>query len=432
MSSNEDVSAQHIDTELQKDLASCGFSVVDVRNGEISIGRTMKNGKPMGSVSLLTEMIPVVLGQLKQGARALADYVGYSNNEHFAEIQLRGGFQLGRPIWRELERQITPPPWRCKHDTACLTVTDPGAQRSEHPIHVTDPVSGVCLEISPVSPCALLFGREFPVEVGYLPYSQRGIYSLKIDGLSFEIRDGTSADLTSLVDSFLYELSVRNAIVLETVRPISLARVGRISPWREPEAGVRYPKSRINPQVAQIFGFAESARRNPSLAYLSYYQVLEFYFPHATRRHAIRAVRKELNDPYFEDSDDGILRVISAAEGGTNSSEAQAIGILLSESIRRKKLKEFFAIGDFAVHFSKKGPITGVENINVDNKTKGLTDQVADRVYQLRNRIVHAKDDPRYENVKFLLPKGPESDCLGPDLELVRVLAIEVIIEFQS
>jgi hypothetical protein len=83
-------------------------------------------------------------------------------------------------------------------------------------------------------------------------------------------------------------------------------------------------------------------------------------------------------------------------------------------------------------HFTRHGPIVGVEAINVKNTSKDLFDQVADRVYQISNRIVHAKDDPRYEESRVLLPRSHEADSLGPDVELVRFLAEEAIIAVQK
>jgi hypothetical protein len=59
------------------------------------------------------------------------------------------------------------------------------------------------------------------------------------------------------------------------------------------------------------------------------------------------------------------------------------------------------------------------------NAEQSLSDQVADRVYQIRNRIVHAKKDRRF--APALLPRSTESNALIPDVLLVRLLATEAI-----
>ena len=63
--------------------------------------------------------------------------------------------------------------------------------------------------------------------------------------------------------------------------------------------------------------------------------------------------------------------------------------------------------------------------INVNSPS--FLDEVADRVYQIRNRIVHAKGDPRYREARVLLLRTHEAHSLWPDVELMRFLASEAI-----
>jgi hypothetical protein len=45
----------------------------------------------------------------------------------------------------------------------------------------------------------------------------------------------------------------------------------------------------------------------------------------------------------------------------------------------------------------------------------------AERIYDIRCRIVHAKAE--FDNEGPILPTDPETQCLGPDIDLVRFLA---------
>lgn len=69
-------------------------------------------------------------------------------------------------------------------------------------------------------------------------------------------------------------------------------------------------------------------------------------------------------------------------------------------------------------------------NLNATNETIAV--QVAKRVYALRNRIVHAKDDPKYSDTPQLLPRSIEANSLDPDILLARFLALETIIDTQD
>ncbi|WP_194819300.1 hypothetical protein [Nocardia sp. XZ_19_385] len=371
--------------------------------------------------------IPVLRRQLSSNPTPLNEYCGYINADGLAEIVIRPLRNTPPSVLFSTEH--TEEPWDCIHDDSPLEVfaTDDGMV--PHPIHVGDPESGICLEISPPSPCGILFGIASATIPRITHYSGFGV-TLKIDGLAEEESQQRQAQIRALADSFLYELSVRNGIYLEPVPALKLTSTRRRE-FGGTVGEVRFPKTRIDPQVAQIYSSAERAVSNPSLAYLSYYQVLEFYFPYAVRRHAIRSIRRELRDPQFQDSDKGIMRIISAAEGGSRATEGEQISTLLEDAVREGNLVEFFQREGYEHHFSKRGPISGVEHIILKNASKPLVRQVADRVYQLRNRIVHAKDDPKYDNLKFLLPRGLESDSLGPDLDLVRTLATEVITDSQ-
>jgi len=65
----------------------------------------------------------------------------------------------------------------------------------------------------------------------------------------------------------------------------------------------------------------------------------------------------------------------------------------------------------------------------VNDKNDKLTNQVANRIYDLRNRVVHAKEDggPAV-GVEVLLPFSAESERLTADVALIRFIAQKVII----
>ncbi|MFJ9980214.1 hypothetical protein [Streptomyces cyaneofuscatus] len=170
------------------------------------------------------------------------------------------------------------------------------------------------------------------------------------------------------------------------------------------------------------------------MAFLSYYQVLENFFPVATRRSALRKLELELSDQRFDRHQDKFLmRILAVGENAASSSESTQLRVLLEEFVRGGSLQDFFTERDWGKHFTKNGPIRGITDpINPENRQVSLSQQVADRVYKIRNRIVHAKDDPKFDSVPALLPQSDEAESLWPDIELVRLLAFEVILSTQT
>ena len=76
-----------------------------------------------------------------------------------------------------------------------------------------------------------------------------------------------------------------------------------------------------------------------------------------------------------------------------------------------------------------KNRLAGIAPLTPLDKNNRLTTQVANRIYDIRCRIVHAKEDGGPSgNTDVLLPFSAEADLLGPDVMLVRFVAQKAII----
>jgi hypothetical protein len=295
-------------------------------------------------------------------------------------------------------------------------------------IHLVDQSGGPCIELSNASPLAmLLYGSPYVV-----PDRIPLVLTVKVDYDARIEEDALIRRTDELIRSLVYELDIRNGKVLGSA-PRTLPREARrLALSKKYLDAIRYPQVRIQAEVADLFNFAGHAYDNPPLAFLSYYQTLEYFIPAAVRQSTFKIIRKELRDPTFDrQSDSCILRIVSTAERSSRLAEAEQLRALVREYVRSDRLDEFFET-DWGIYFTKRGPISGVESINPSNPSKGLGDQVTDRIHQIRNRIVHAKDDPRYEDARVMLPRSQEAAALGPDIELVRLLATEAILASQA
>lgn len=296
-------------------------------------------------------------------------------------------------------------------------------------VHLPGRGDNPCLEISNASPLAgLLYGQMS--EGARVRLASRPIPLLVTLKMAYHL----ASDPTELARnseeaarSLLYELNVRNGVLMELVtRPDGAnARVT----WYPLEASdkIHYPRARLYPEVAIRFSVASQVVGDLPLAFLSYYQALEYFIPIAMKQSAIKNVRQELLDFDSAKANDArLLRVVQAVEGPMRAGEQDQLRIFVSDYVRTDSLKEFFNHGG-GNYFDSKGPIKGAPQINPKNTGRNLSNQIADRIYHIRNRIVHAKDNPKY---KVLVPRSSEANELTPDVLLVKLLAMEAISVF--
>ena len=303
---------------------------------------------------------------------------------------------------------------------------DEGDGESAMRIHVSGSGEEPCVEISNASPLAmLLYGHmteSSRVRLAYPRFPFLATIKLSYAGAVSRERLGQQSE--EIARSLGYELNVRNGVIVELdARPAGAGVI--TSRWMPEVSGrIRYPRTHVQHEVAVLFGFASQATDDPLLAFLWYYQALEYFFPRAVRQSAIKEVRRELRDPVFDmSSDESILRIVKAAETPTGANESYQLRAVINEYVRAGRMEEFFQ-RDWGTYFTRRGPVKNVPHINV-NADQSLSDQVAERVYKIRNRIVHAKGDQRFAQV--LLPRSGESTALTPDVLLVRLLATEAI-----
>ncbi|MET9085639.1 hypothetical protein ABZX77_27785 [Streptomyces sp. NPDC004237] len=320
----------------------------------------------------------------------------------------------------------------CRHfdgesEMPCSRISRHGER--EPKLHIPGGALRPCLEVSTISPAALLWATRPRMRANQ---AFNPPMSLKMHFRDAVQQEEMEERAREIVSSLFYELDVRNGVRLRTYRWPSSARSVGSRYNEEFDNFARYPETKVNAEMSTLFGFAGSVSENPPLSFLSYYQVLEFYFPAAVKRTALRQLGKELSDPRFSrTSREDLLKILKIGERSLNATESSQLRTLLEECVRTERIESFFA-QNWGEHFTKTGPIQGVGFINVKNTQSSLANQVADRIYKIRNRIVHAKDDPKFEDVPALLPQSAEADALGPDIALARLLASEVILDSQS
>jgi hypothetical protein len=170
----------------------------------------------------------------------------------------------------------------------------------------------------------------------------------------------------------------------------------------------------------------------PLLQFLAFYQVLEFYFPIYSQAEAQRKLRTILKDPTFRgdrDADIGkLLSSIQITRSGAYGDERSQLKATLFECVDSDTLRDFLESDLSRKEFYATKGKGLFHRLPLANPSADLRGDVAERMYDIRCKIVHTKNDLRDGEVELLLPFSKEAEQLSFDIELAQYLAQRVLI----
>lgn len=251
--------------------------------------------------------------------------------------------------------------------------------------------------------------------------------TVKITGSPSTEHDASVEVLERYAQAMLFDLDLVYDV------PVQLGKRRRTNRPRRrdrPERQPQFPRNQYAAQALELYQYGRSAAGLPLLEYLAYYQSIEYFFPFFAREETVNSVRSQLLHPGFDAQNDQALnRLINlaapAARGGM--AEKEQLRATIRACITDPDLRAFIESSpEHTNHFCTRNQsqaIRGVGAIQLDHSQTDLRDQVADRIYAIRCRIVHAKQDGGGANEEVLLPSSAEANSLQTDIELVRLLA---------
>lgn len=267
-----------------------------------------------------------------------------------------------------------------------------------------------------------------PPSATFRAMSERARVTLKLPAEPGIQHDDAVKLLERVAFPFFFELDLRYGQSLDLGRMRALQRPRRKELIQEPPV---YPTSTYGPEPLALYRYGRSAQGLPLLEFLAYYQALEYFFPYFSAADGMRSIRAEIADPRFQVSDDrSIERLLnlarSASRGGSEREQMRATVASCADSAL---LVDLLTPDDRTKnHFcGNRQTIKGVKRIQLDGETD-LRHQVADRMYDIRCRVVHAKQDGGDSGIDLLLPTSSEAASLGPDIDVARALAERAIV----
>lgn len=262
-------------------------------------------------------------------------------------------------------------------------------------------------------------------------------FTLRLEGITVSTHDQAVAILLKYANSFLFQadLMFNASYMLERER----VRRFRAPLRRRDSFEVRYPNVEYDNAPLSLYWYARSARGMPLLQFLAFYQCIEFYFPTFSQAEARRKIGLLLKDPTFRadrDSDVAkLLQAIFVSRSGGVGDERTQLRATINECLSAEEVRAFFEDDeDLKAYFSAKPKTGGVHRIPLGNATADLRNDVADRIYNIRCRIVHTKDGEQHGSGggAMILPFSEEADFLIFDIELAQFVARKVLIATSS
>jgi len=206
----------------------------------------------------------------------------------------------------------------------------------------------------------------------------------------------------------------------------------RVGNQRQPAAlAPDFPTLRFPRDAIALYMHACTVHGTPLTAYLTYYQVIEHCMAALSKPNAIRRLRERLIDPAFDlDDDVALAELLPQAGRGTqaNTSERDQIRLAIRACIKREDIEGYLRADESLANFvSDPNTVLANHLIDVNGNPANLPGQLADRIYDLRCRIVHAKGNVFDEAGGPLLPFNADAQLLQYDLMLIRFAAQHVL-----
>lgn len=260
--------------------------------------------------------------------------------------------------------------------------------------------------------------------------------TLKISGHQFTEHDDALSAFENISSAFFFELDMLAGVALTLHRTRGPAVGSSRSPSdteRRTCTPLSVPRKRYSNEAISLYMYGRSAMGMPLLQFLAYYQCIEYFFPSHWNAEMISRVRRTLNDPRFDsDNDKDVNRLIqmTSTQGRVGAPEREQLKATVSGCVDSDELTAFLqdCSEESFEALMTKGHIRGVRPLTLQDKQNRLTHQVADRMYDLRCRVVHSKEDGGVSQADVLLPFGREADRLFADIALARFLAQKAII----
>jgi len=375
-----------------------------------------------------THSAEVLLSIPFEKTHGLSGYRAYCSYEiGFVEATIDPGRRMGLPAsftYQRLQR--------------LLHKGKPGEEEKDETVrlefkHEDEQFQGISLTVGPATK---EFGILETLRLTRPFISERIIrpLTIRIEGLSISRHDQAVSLLERIANSTLFQIDLLTGMPLNLVlEEESAIRPRRLYGSKE-QISLTFPKYQYDTKPMSLYWYASTATGMPLLQYLAYYQVIEYFFPVFAEKAKYDIVKRMFKDPgYHRNPDAHIGQLISAlkpflSKGGYGE-ERPALLETIRNCVTESELRAFLNENQERFEFFKsKSQVITSEKISVDREKADIVSETANRVYEIRCKIVHTKSTEVGGQKELILPFSAEAQRLGFDIELVQFLARKVLV----
>ena len=239
--------------------------------------------------------------------------------------------------------------------------------------------------------------------------------------------------LLKIANTVLFQIDLALNVPIHLVMDRQIMREMKMRKHKFDRPEFQPPKYEYDKEPLALYWYARTSTNMPLLQFLSFYQVMEFYFPLYSFTEARQRIKNFVKNPLFDITKDTdisqIINIIKvSAKGKVIGDEKSQIKATLQHIVDKDSLLSFYNENeDRKDFFDQQKRIKGLskQKINFNSTDTDIRLETALRVYEIRCKIVHTKEE---DDSELILPYSSEIKNLKHDLELVEFLAKQAII----
>jgi hypothetical protein len=256
--------------------------------------------------------------------------------------------------------------------------------------------------------------------------------AVRVEGLKIRNSKEVAEQLGRVTNSLFFELRKKRGIGLFVKRQYDV----EVSLWgreeqvrRKLESDLDLPKFEYDKEPIELYWHAVSAYKMPLLQYLAYYQILESYFMKYSMLEAKKEIRNCLKDPVFDvDDENDIVKIVASVTSklGPRVSEKDMLCDTVRGCMSREELVSELSSEPLKDYFKNDYKLVSQFRVSEEKEEIEIREQLAARIYDIRCRIVHTKEDDKRGRI---MPFTKDEVLLGRfDLPMIESLADKVLI----
>ena len=255
---------------------------------------------------------------------------------------------------------------------------------------------------------------------------------LRIEGIGITEHDKALNLLEDLSNSLFMQIDFRFDSPLSLVRSRQPRRGARSRGRLDQDNQLTYPRHSYERTPSSLYWYARSATSMPLLQFLAFYQCIEFFFPQFSRQETIAKIKNVLKDPAFNWTNDSdintILNVTLEGRRGSLLDERKQLRATLEHCVDGRALHDFLnQTEERTRYFGSDYKKISEKRISL-SKEDDVVEQTAERMYDIRCKVVHTKNLEGGEGEEMIIPFSKEADLMIDDVELIKFLARKVLI----